>query len=250
MYCVDMNATVSLAVIVSTSIETSGRLYAFEDVCSNIDCFAITNELIPSIGYHQIVVRHTCNSSVQLSRSKYVEGNLRYLLGYSKLQAVVDTEWVLMVDDDVYIHLDSARFLSGFDSKRPLMFADFADMGSSAFSCGGGGFLMSTTAFRRFEFARCSHEHVCEHSPPIVYVDHSLHRCLLSYEWLELKKEFVCGTCGNRWDESFTKAALVSGQCQFMHNQRSHHPVRYRIQVSKHRPLVFHRHEEFRFNAH
>lgn len=241
----------NITLVISTSNETSHRLHYFDHPCNLVKCTALSNSKKSTVQFplEQVRVQHKCRSRLAAT-TPYLLGNLRYLLGFAILQKklMVDTDWVLLVDDDTTVRLQSAAFVNSFNPSRNYLMADFENMGKSTFACGGGGFLMSRAAFYTVNFSWCSYQHVCKYNPPLVYGDHSFHACMNAHRDIERVDKHACGTCGNRWSEQFTRTALIKASCQFMHNQRSHTPSQYRLEVQRNPPLVLHRSREFSFN--
>ena len=101
-----------------------------------------------------------------------------------------------------------------------------ADQGRSDFACGGGGVLLSHAVFRDIRFSNCVESCSQHPHPQSVGLDHIMHRCMKAHKVMPIHR-LSCGTCGNRWSPTFTEARVLSGNCSFMHMQRSHSPRRY-----------------------
>jgi hypothetical protein len=248
-----MNTTLNLTLVIFTSQETASRLRAFEAPCARVRCIAVSNSIRSVVGSNReletVSVRHPC--AYRLHRpSNYILGSIRYMFGYALLKerGMIGTDWALLVDDDVTVQLESAGFLGTLDPSTGLALGDFDNMGLGNFACGGGGFLLSRVAFYSLDFRACSLAHVCERGGNLLYGDHSFAACLDTNRGVQRIGGYSCGTCGNQWSPLFTWAALASGRCQFMHNQRSHSPARYREDVRRNTPLVLHRAREFNFD--
>ena len=159
-------------------------------------------------------------------------------------------DWYVFVDDNTRVvggnwtHMSTPLQLS--PRAIPMYAGDFADQGHSEFACGGGGFLLSNAAFRRVNFSQCIESCSRHAHPQSVGLDHIMQRCMVRHN-IQPKKQLSCGTCGNRWSPKFTAKRVRSGECSFMHMQRSHSPSRYAALVkssSPHRALLVHRHAE------
>ena len=239
-----INCKMSLVtLVIFTSFETQFRINMFREACDLWPCYILTNKHINTNISHirQIVIKSPCNESMY---SAYMVGNMRYLVGYAIMQKYMWNDWILLVDDDTRVFPDREDFLHNSNPKQMILMGDFGNQGHSRFACGGGGFLFSKSAFLNIDFNRCVITEPCISSLNWM-VDHILTKCLLNYPNLTIDASYNCGTCSNVWSPKYTNKRLLSGICKFMHNQRSHSPQQYKLQVYRHRPLTVHRWYEF-----
>lgn len=96
------------------------------------------------------------------ARDNYHKANLRHLksvqwLGQQKQEALLDIDWVMMVDDDTFVNVPLLlHFLAQFPASLPMSFGIIIDSGpwdpflkGVAFPQGGAGMLFSKPGFLR-----------------------------------------------------------------------------------------------------
>lgn len=162
-------------------------------------------------------------------RAATLTAQYRFLPALSHVQASAAFasgafKWVVLVDDDTFVHVPRLLWLlARLDARAPIYAGDFGSSSDAAhnqvphFACGGGGSVLSAAAVRLMDVSRC----VRLYHGRCMQSDWMIGGCARLHNVSELRS-LGCGTCDpKRIDVAGVRAKLREDRCFFLQNAKA-----------------------------